>query len=56
VKTKTRARLSRAVASVQDQWYEAPWFVILVILITAFVGPGLLWALWRFLAGFLFSL
>lgn len=54
MKTRTRAHLERAVAGVQDQWHEAPWFVILIIAITAFVGPGLVYALWRTLANFLF--
>lgn len=40
--------------SAQDQWHEAPWFVILIILITAFVGPGLVYAGWRALSNFLF--
>jgi hypothetical protein len=37
-------RWSRAFASVRHEWNEAPWFVVLVIAVVAFVGPGLLWA------------
>ena len=39
-------RFSRAIESVRNEWHEAPWFVILMIVIVAFVGPGLLWAAW----------
>ena len=35
---------SRAFASLRHEWNEAPWFVVLVIAVAAFVGPGLLWA------------
>jgi hypothetical protein len=37
-------RWSRAFASLRHEWNEAPWFVVLVIAVVAFVGPGLLWA------------
>jgi len=40
-------RWSRAFTSLRHEWNEAPWFVVLVIAVVAFVGPGLLWAAWR---------
>ncbi|MDW3177358.1 MAG: hypothetical protein R8J94_08240 [Acidimicrobiia bacterium] len=39
-------RWQRAIASLRHEWREAPWFVVLIIVVTAFVGPGLLWAAW----------
>jgi|GEM_PF-4319474 len=39
-------RFSRAFDSVRNEWHEAPWFVVLMILIAAFIGPGLIWAAW----------
>ncbi len=47
-------RRERACASVRNEWREAPWFVVLTIVVVAFVGPGLLWGAWLALAG-LFS-
>lgn len=41
-----KPRMARAFYSVRHEWAEAPWFVLLMILIAAFVGPGLLWAAW----------
>jgi len=43
-------RLNRAFASLRNEWHEAPWFVVLVIVVVAFVGPGLLWAGWSAVA------
>ena len=46
---KTRAmgrRSDRAITSLRNEWIEAPWFVVLTILVVAFVGPGLLWGAW----------
>ncbi len=43
-------RWSRAFASLRQEWHEAPWFVVLVIAVVAFVGPGLLWAGWAALS------
>jgi hypothetical protein len=37
--------------SIRHEWREAPWFVVLIIGVTAFVGPGLLWAGWSSLSG-----
>ncbi|MGI9605273.1 MAG: hypothetical protein ACR2P0_03960 [Acidimicrobiales bacterium] len=39
--------LGRALASVWHEWIEAPWFVILTIVVIAFVGPGVIWAAWQ---------
>lgn len=47
MKSAYRERLERAFTGVHEQWIEAPWFVILMIAITAFVGPGLVWAIWK---------
>lgn len=44
-------RLRKALASVRNEWHEAPWLVVLVIVVVAFVGPGLLWAGWAALSG-----
>jgi hypothetical protein len=44
-------RLARAFTSLRNEWNEAPWFVVLMILVAAFVGPGLLWAAWAALRG-----
>ncbi len=43
-------RFSRALDSVRNEWHEAPWFVVLMIVIVAFVGPGLVWAAWSALS------
>jgi hypothetical protein len=39
-------RRERAFASVRNEWSEAPWFVLLTIVVVAFVGPGLVWGAW----------
>ena len=44
------SRWERAFTSLRHEWREAPWFVVLMIAVTAFVGPGLLWALWAALS------
>lgn len=36
----------RAIASLKNEWVEAPWFVVLTIVVVAFVGPGLVWGAW----------
>jgi hypothetical protein len=41
-----KPRTARALASVRNEWREAPWFVILMVVVVAFVGPGLIWAAW----------
>ncbi len=41
------ARAARAWASLRTEWAEAPWFVVLVIGVTAFAGPIVLWELWQ---------
>lgn len=43
-------RLQRALASFRNEWHEAPWLVVLVVVVVAFVGPGLLWAGWSTIA------
>lgn len=43
-------RRSKAIDSMRHEWREAPWFVLLVIVVVAFVGPGLLWAAWTTLS------
>ena len=45
-----RRAVTRALASVRNEWDEAPWFVILTIAVTAFVGPGIAWAAWTALS------
>jgi hypothetical protein len=41
-----RRWLARALQSLRQEWHEAPWFVILMITVVAFVGPSLLVGLW----------
>ena len=41
-----RRAVVRALASVRNEWDEAPWFVILTVAVTALVGPGIAWAAW----------
>lgn len=43
-------RATRAFESVRQEWIEAPWFVILMITVVAFVGPGLVWGAWTALS------
>lgn len=43
--------MSKAIDSMRHEWREAPWFVILMIAVAAFVGPGLLWGAWAALSG-----
>lgn len=43
--------VDKAVVSVRHEWREAPWFVVLVLAVAAFVGPGLLLGLWVGLRG-----
>lgn len=38
--------LKSAFESLRYEWNEAPWFVLLVIGLTAFVGPGLIFGAW----------
>jgi len=45
VKAQNRVRLERAASSVRYEWSEAPWFVILMIAIAAFVSATLIWRL-----------
>ena len=37
---------ARAMQSLRNEWIEAPWFVVLTIVVVAFVGPGLLVGAW----------
>ena len=47
-KTATmRPLMGKALASVRNEWVEAPWFVILTVVVVAFVGPGVVWAAWN---------
>ena len=46
MKAGTHSPLERAIASLRNEWREAPWLVVLLIAVAAFVGPGLLWAGW----------
>jgi len=43
---KMRPWLAKAIRSFQNEWHEAPWFVILMIAVVAFVGPSLLVGAW----------
>jgi len=43
--------LAKGLASVRNEWSEAPWFVILIVAVVAFVGPGILWATWDAIFG-----
>ncbi len=47
MKAGTHSPWERAIASLRNEWREAPWLVVLLIAVTAFVGPGLLWAAWQ---------
>ena len=47
-------RRDRMIASLRNEWFEAPWFVVLTIAVVAFVGPGLVWGAWLALSS-LFS-
>jgi len=40
------SRLGDTLRSLRREWHEAPWFVLLVIVVAALVGPGLVMALW----------
>lgn len=51
VKPDTRARLKQAVTSFWYEWSDAPWFVILVVAVTAFVTATLAWGLWQAMSG-----
>ena len=51
VKPETRVRLRKAATSAWYEWSDAPWFVILIILVTAFVGATAIWALWQAITG-----
>lgn len=42
-----RTKLRRALTSVWYEWSDAPWFVILVIALSAFVGTTVLFGIWR---------
>jgi hypothetical protein len=44
MQAETNPRFHRALASLRNEWHEAPWFVVLVIVVVAFVGPGMIWA------------
>ena len=37
---------NRVFDAVRYEWHEAPWFVLLVIGISAFVGPIVIFGLW----------
>ncbi len=45
-----RPFVAKALASVRNEWVEAPWFVILTVGVVAFVGPGIVWAAWTALS------
>ena len=46
-----RSKLRRALTSVWYEWSDAPWFVILIIALSAFVGTTLLFGIWRAITG-----
>lgn len=38
--------MGRALMSVRNEWRDAPWFVVLIVAVVAFVGPGLIYGAW----------
>ena len=37
--------------AVRYEWHEAPWFVLLIIGVSAFVGPLVIFGLWDTVLG-----
>lgn len=42
---------SRRFDALRQEWHEAPWFVLLVIAVSAFVGPILIFGAWDAVRG-----
>lgn len=44
-------RNNRRLQALRHEWNEAPWFVLLVIAVSAFVGPMLIFGAWNSIRG-----
>ncbi len=42
---------NRRFDAIRNEWNEAPWFVLLIIAVSAFVGPMLIFGAWNALRG-----
>lgn len=42
---------SKAFDALRYEWSEAPWFVLLIVVVTAFVGPMVIFGVWNTVVG-----
>ena len=42
---------NRRFDAIRNEWNEAPWFVLLIIAVSAFVGPMLIFGAWNAVRG-----